>query len=344
MESLLQNPAFDQISEKILACLHHNDLLSFRATNSSAKMILQTPRFWLKLCIQKASLSENLQKGWTELIQSVEEKDFSLQENVTKALMKLHHRTIIKQLPLFVVSAIGDLSLTKFIIENVDSEVTRNSSEKTDVGGTPIHNAAYGGHLDVMKLLIAKTHNPNPVDKRGISPLTWAIIKGHIEIVKYLVTHVENSIIPGQINQPLHAAAMYGNLEMFKVLENLSGIPNNIQGHFGYTPLHHAVIRDRLEIVKYLLNANENPIIPNNQGDTPIHHAARDGKIDALKILIPYVDNINIMNSFAQTPKMIAKSCGHQLIVDYLTEYEAKITKSTKDAQTPRKRMKQFEQ
>ena len=167
--------------------------------------------------VQKG-LSENLQKAWTELIQSVEEKDFSLEENVTKALMKMHNRTIIKQLPLFVVSAIGDLPLTKFIIENVDSEVTRNDPEKIEVGGTPIHNAAYGGHIDVMKLLIAETYNPNPLDNKGMSPLTWAIIKGQFEIVKYLVTHVENSIIPGQLNQPLHAAAMRGNLEMFKVL------------------------------------------------------------------------------------------------------------------------------
>ncbi|KAL4809416.1 hypothetical protein BDV18DRAFT_157171 [Aspergillus unguis] len=52
---------------------------------------------------------------------------------------------------------------------------------------TPLHIAAYWGHLDVVKFLIANGADVNPLAADGTSPLWLASYKGHADIVEALV-------------------------------------------------------------------------------------------------------------------------------------------------------------
>ena len=52
---------------------------------------------------------------------------------------------------------------------------------------TPLHNAAYYGHLKIAELLIKKGAKVNAKDSDGWTPLHKAAYKGHLEVAKLLI-------------------------------------------------------------------------------------------------------------------------------------------------------------
>ena len=52
---------------------------------------------------------------------------------------------------------------------------------------TPLHNAAWGGHKDVVELLIDRGADPNIANKYGQTPLHGAVSKGHKDVVQLLL-------------------------------------------------------------------------------------------------------------------------------------------------------------
>ncbi len=53
-------------------------------------------------------------------------------------------------------------------------------------GKTPLHIAAYNGHLDVVKYIAGYLEDKNPVTNDGSTPLSLAEVAGHLEIFSYL--------------------------------------------------------------------------------------------------------------------------------------------------------------
>jgi len=60
---------------------------------------------------------------------------------------------------------------------------------KNDYGGTPLHQAAWGGHTEVAELLIAKGADVNAKNKPGRTPLDTAINYNQSEITALLRKH-----------------------------------------------------------------------------------------------------------------------------------------------------------
>ena len=56
---------------------------------------------------------------------------------------------------------------------------------------TPLHEAAYSGHLEICKLLLDGTENKNPADYIGNTPLHLAAKTGHLEICKLIMSHID---------------------------------------------------------------------------------------------------------------------------------------------------------
>ena len=58
---------------------------------------------------------------------------------------------------------------------------------KTNYGSTPLHNASYQGHLEIVKYLLSKGANKEIRRSDGDSPLDFAKEKKYKEII-YLLT------------------------------------------------------------------------------------------------------------------------------------------------------------
>ena len=75
-------------------------------------------------------------------------------------------------------------------------------------GFTPLHVAARGGKLDMVKLLIEARGNVNATGKRVDTPLTLAASQGHFAVVDYLLSHgaAVNPPVEMPYDSPLDAA------------------------------------------------------------------------------------------------------------------------------------------
>ena len=60
---------------------------------------------------------------------------------------------------------------------------------KNKDGWTPLHHAAINGRKEIAELLIANGADVNAGDKRGRTPLDWAVGRSHVETVALLRKH-----------------------------------------------------------------------------------------------------------------------------------------------------------
>ena len=72
------------------------------------------------------------------------------------------------------------------IIETVKilAPLTKNPNAPNEEKDTPIHNAAFYGHIEIIKILLLLIENTNPPDGEGETPIHVAAYKGHTEIVR----------------------------------------------------------------------------------------------------------------------------------------------------------------
>ena len=113
--------------------------------------------------------------------------------------------------------------------------------------------------IEIVKILVPLTDDPNASDKHGRTPIHWAAKYGCTEIVKILASLTENPNSPA-INgmTPIHWAADRGHIDVVKILTSLTNNPNP-SDVIGDTPIFRAVYMERTETVKFLAPLTYNP-------------------------------------------------------------------------------------
>ena len=141
------------------------------------------------------------------------------------------------------------LTPTKFV------EAIPDPNKASSDGNTPIYNAAYYGHADVVKALIEAKANVNYADSDGYTPIYWAACNGHADVVKALIAagaNVNQANKGG--NTPIYNAAYYGHLDIVKALIE-AGANVNQANSLGNTPIYGATCNSHLDVVKALKTA-----------------------------------------------------------------------------------------
>ena len=64
--------------------------------------------------------------------------------------------------------------------------MTDNPNAPNKDGDTPILEAAFFGHTEIVEILAPLTANPNAPNRTGKTPIGLASCKGHTEIIKLL--------------------------------------------------------------------------------------------------------------------------------------------------------------
>ena len=110
--------------------------------------------------------------------------------------------------------------------------------EGSDARGPPLTAAATGGHLEVVRLLLARGANVNASNAiNGVSPLFISSYMGHGEVVRELLAHgatASQAVHDG--TTPLHASALCGHAGIAAMLL-AAGADVNARNRIHLTPL-----------------------------------------------------------------------------------------------------------
>ena len=173
---------------------------------------------------------------------------------------------------------------------------------RDDDGDTPLHLACHYGHLNITKYLISEPHcNPSCENKNGDTPLCLACNHSHAHIVQYLLSNGKVNPLAKNISDKtpiftlthlsrlpmLHLAAHYDWRETIIDQITNNKCDTNCKSSDGRTPLHYAVIKNHLEVVRYFINQQHcDPMTRDNDGDTPLHIACNLSHTNIVQCLL----------------------------------------------------------
>ena len=165
--------------------------------------------------------------------------------------------------------------------------------------------------------------NVNVQDKEGMTALHFAVVNGLIDAVKLLLQNdkIDVSLSHRFGMNAILWAAHDGHLDIIKLL--VEDGRSNIQSvdDEQWTPLHHAVMRNNVEILLYLISKGADVNAKQIEGMTPLHYAATMGFINSIEVLqrSPSID-MNPQDEGGLTPLLWAAQTNHVEAIQKLME------------------------
>ena len=277
MESLINNPGFNNITKKIFLLLDHQTLITCRLVCQSLKTKVEDPYFWIKRCSQLGQ-PKSLTNSWTDLVQR-HKKSWLIKDIKVEAKNCRDRKTLWHLRKRFL-----EQKFVQCLIK-----WTLNFSHLELGGFDPLHAAALFGCLEVVEFITSYTENVNPSWMLyGCTPLHLAAKTGHTNVVEILASKMENVNIKDNLGDtPLHIAA--GNGQINVVLSLANKVDNlNSMNNVGDTPLHLAAFNGHAKIVEFLVSKIDNPNLIDNVGLSAYELAVREAKFEVVEILHPY--------------------------------------------------------
>ncbi len=185
----------------------------------------------------------------------------------------------------------------------------------------PSHFAAEAGCLKAIKALLKKDPDLlNQPDANGWAPLMFAAFRGHQAIVTYLLKQLDVKLDGAHQFTALHFA-VYGTINVVKILlAKNTNLLNQVDGD-GFTPLMHAARQGKSAIVKFLLQQDALTDVVANNRMTALQMAVGIGEIKIVKALLnKNPDLLNQTDDNGWTPLMRAAAMGKQRVVQHLLQ------------------------
>ncbi|XP_062595975.1 serine/threonine-protein phosphatase 6 regulatory ankyrin repeat subunit C-like [Saccostrea cucullata] len=178
----------------------------------------------------------------------------------------------------------GRLEMCKYLVNTYPHLL----DVKDNNGGNVLHDAAWGGNLDLLNLLLEKGFDIETKTNDGGTVLLQCCINGNLEMCKYLVNTYPHLLDVKDNNggNALHDAAWGGNIDLLNFLLE-KGFDVKTKRNDGKTVLHLCCMRGKLEMCKYLVNTYPHLLdFKDNNGENALHDAAWAGNIDLLNFLL----------------------------------------------------------
>ena len=213
--------------------------------------------------------------------------------------------------------------LISHLMVNVNCEM---GCQKT----TPLHEAARGGHRDVVQVLLDGGADPYKEDMLGRTALSCAALMDKTTVVRVFTRNETDLNKPTKSGStPLHYAAANGNPDLVNMLLDGGAEPNKADKD-GDTPLHLAAWYGHRDLVVLLLDRGAAPNMANNQGRTPLHGAAHDGHNKVVHLLLQRGAEPNVEDEGGNTPLSLVREhiynkynrISHSDVINILQPYE----------------------
>jgi ankyrin len=200
-------------------------------------------------------------------------------------------------------------------------------------GWSSLHLAAVKGHLAITKKLFAKGGLPDVKSNSGYTPLLFAAQFGRSDMVAWLLAldaNVKSATKEGGWT-PLHLAAEGGLLAVAKQLQAKGALLNALS-NYESTPISHAAIFGKSDMITWLLELNVDIMRASSDGTTAFHVAAIRGHLTVAKQLHARGALIDVPSKDGFTPLHRAAQFGHSDTVAWLLGLGANVNAATSDA------------
>lgn len=200
--------------------------------------------------------------------------------------------------PLNSSGANGDyVEMAQLLVENGAKVNTPSTT-----GWYPLMTAAGRGNIKVVNYLLAQGAEPNIADRNGFTALYSAAGSDYgVSAAEALLKRGANPNAKNvQGRTALHQAASQGALKIIELLLAYKA-DVNAKDNGGYTPLYGAISygagKGGIGIVEVLIKSGANVNVKNeNEGETPLHKAISRKDIEVVKLLISHGADVNAVS------------------------------------------------
>ncbi len=204
-------------------------------------------------------------------------------------------------------------------------------------GCTPLHLAAMSNNIEIITKVIPelcadKTHSLvrekprfSAKDETGRTPLHWAVSSDNIRTVQQLARANTHSllILDNRGFSPLHLAVERGDTNMVETLLRAcpAGFDKNLKNGAGNTMLHLAVLKDDVQMVKFLREKGLDLNAQDAKGRTALHLFAEKGNFEMVEWLKKEGANTKIKDVNQKTARETAILAGNPSVAYLLSTW-----------------------
>lgn len=238
------------------------------------------------------------------------------------------------QTALYIASEHNNIEAVEELLDHPNIQIDQKDTDNN----TPLHTASDKGHIDIVRLLIAKKADINAQNKKLKTPLYCASSCGHLEVVRLLLASGANpGLADKNGNTPLHKACEKDHVDVVDILLQNNPLLLNTRNQCGSTPLHIALQRKSSNVVPLLLTHPAIAVYATDDNlQTPLHYACENGNVECARLLLRKdFEGIDMQDNKGYTALHIACKKDDMSTIKLLMEEGANPTIKNNEQLTP---------
>ncbi|XP_042874440.1 ankyrin-3-like isoform X2 [Penaeus japonicus] len=221
--------------------------------------------------------------------------DLSSQNRDGDKALNLAQKSGHKSIADYLLMIQGQKILQKGVLNDVIEliaegfDVNTVFQEGTNKGMTPLHLASWGGHSEVITVLLEHGADGNAKTAEGMTAMHLASMGGHVSSMETLATKCDFGSTNRDGKSALHLAAEYGNMDAVRWL-TLQGHDVSQRDASGRTPFQYAKEEGQKKVAEFLANREGDT---QNRRCAELHSAVAQGNLSEVRRILSQGVNLD---------------------------------------------------